>query len=96
MSKKNQRKLFKMFSVLEETRHMNQTGCGLGLTICKNIIEKLRGDIYVESEEGRGTSIMFSIPVQLEKSANRTTEEGCQFRLRAIPERPTHALAEHQ
>jgi len=41
--------LFKMFSKLSALSDMNKTGCGIGLTICKNIIERHGGEIKFES-----------------------------------------------
>ncbi|WP_342472112.1 ATP-binding protein [Metasolibacillus sp. FSL H7-0170] len=37
-------------------------GLGLGLSIAKNIVEKLNGEIYVESKVGQGTTFTFTMP----------------------------------
>jgi len=37
-------------------------GVGLGISICKGIITKLGGKIWVESEPGKGTAFYFNIP----------------------------------
>ena len=36
--------------MLKDERGMNTRGTGLGLNICKNLIEKMGGDVSVESE----------------------------------------------
>lgn len=45
-------------------------GSGLGLSICKKIINNLGGRIWVESEYGIGTSFIFSLPKELAKESN--------------------------
>lgn len=40
----------------------NFPGTGLGLSICRKIIDRLHGRIWVESEQGVGSSFYFSIP----------------------------------
>jgi signal transduction histidine kinase len=39
-------------------------GAGIGLTICREIIKRYGGDIQIQSEERKGTSVMVSFPRQ--------------------------------
>lgn len=45
-------------------------GTGLGLSICKTIIERLGGNIYVNSEIGKGTTFSFTLPYENVKKDN--------------------------
>ncbi|WP_437339328.1 ATP-binding protein [Sorangium sp. So ce394] len=42
---------------------------GLGLSICKNLVERHGGVIRVESELGRGTRVFFTLPLAVERSS---------------------------
>jgi signal transduction histidine kinase len=54
-------KLFKLFGCLEDTTHLNTQGVGLGLTICKSIIEQLGGEINIDSSYTQGAKFFFTI-----------------------------------
>lgn len=54
------KKVFEPFKRMETGRRF--AGTGLGLTICKSIVNKMGGKIWIESEEGVGTTFLFSLP----------------------------------
>ncbi|CAI2386310.1 unnamed protein product [Moneuplotes crassus] len=49
--------LFKVFGKTRSNHNRNQTGTGLGLTICKKLCEKLGGNIMLNSKEAVGTKV---------------------------------------
>lgn len=53
-------RLFKSFSQVDASTTRKYGGSGLGLAICKGIVEALGGQIWVESEAGKGSSFNFS------------------------------------
>lgn len=58
-------KLFKAFTQLDEGMTRKYQGAALGLSICKHLVGCMGGNISVESEPGRGTSIYFCLPFDL-------------------------------
>ena len=62
ISKKNLSNIFKPFYTTKNIKGKG-TGTGLGLAISKDIIRQHRGEIFVESEEGKGTIFHILLPM---------------------------------
>lgn len=54
--------LFQMNNNYSSSGTKGERGTGLGLSLCKEMLDKNNGEIWVESEPGFGTSFHFSIP----------------------------------
>jgi signal transduction histidine kinase len=57
-----QQKIFEKFKQITDLRDGKPRGTGLGLTICRRIIEYHNGAIWVESIPGEGAKFIFSLP----------------------------------
>jgi len=62
IDEKHFEKIFKMFQVLSVSEDVE--GTGVGLTVTKKIVELYGGNIWVESEIGKGSSFFFTLPKQ--------------------------------
>lgn len=56
--------IFERFRQLEQHKAIKQQGFGLGLAICKALVESHRGKIWVDSTVGQGSKFTFTIPAQ--------------------------------
>lgn len=66
ISPSDQDRLFQHFERLEQDLHFLQ-GLGLGLVVCKHLVEAQQGRIWVESEVGKGSTFYFTLPVDVTK-----------------------------
>lgn len=65
IAKARQDKLFRAYSQAERSTSRRYGGSGLGLSICKQLIELMGGSILLESAEGKGTAVSFVLHVDV-------------------------------
>lgn len=69
MSKKFLAEVFEPFTRERSTAVSNIQGTGLGMTITKKLVDLMGGEIAIESEEGHGTEITITLPMQIVENA---------------------------
>jgi PAS domain S-box-containing protein len=65
VASENLDKLFKPFSQADTSITRRFGGSGLGLLICKKLVEQMKGNIWVESELGKGTTFNFTLDLEI-------------------------------
>lgn len=77
ISSENIARIFDEFEQAETSTTRNYGGTGLGLTITRNLVKLMGGDIRITSEPGKGTTFTVSIPMDIsaEGSAGTVPEE---------------------
>jgi signal transduction histidine kinase len=64
MSEDDQKKLFQPYYRIEGRERLS--GLGLGLALCKNLVELQKGKIWVKSQKGVGSIFAFSLPIKMD------------------------------
>lgn len=62
VSTEDQQKLFDASADIHSVGSSNEKGTGIGLILCKDLVERNGGNIYVESKLGEGSNFYFSLP----------------------------------
>jgi len=88
ISKENHHVIFERFRQVETSDSRKYGGTGLGLSISKAFVELMGGDIWVESELGKGSEFHFSLPLKTIQSIsdkkNQSKTETYDFSGRTI------------
>jgi len=71
LSSSEQARIFGPFQRLENNRPDQARGAGLGLMVCRRLVEAHGGEIWVESKKGRGSTFFFSLPRRKGTDAGR-------------------------
>ena len=74
ISEEEKQKLFQEFSCLKSNMNLNPNGVGLGLFISKKIVGNLHGEIWVDSELGKGSTFSFKVPIGYENQQGEPEE----------------------
>jgi len=75
-------RLFDKFRTLDTLAASQYKGAGLGLSICKGLVEMQGGTIWVKSTYGKGTAFCFTLPAKAEAARLDYEEAGMGERLK--------------
>ena len=75
IKEENLLKAFDKFTQIENSLSRKVGGTGLGLPIAKQLIKAHKGTIWCDSEENKGSSFRFALPVTTEPADNKTIEK---------------------
>jgi signal transduction histidine kinase len=76
IAKKNRKKVFDRFVKIVDKDDYLYRGAGLGLTLAKDLVRLLGGEIWVESSLGKGSTFYFTIPYEAPETETRKETVG--------------------
>jgi signal transduction histidine kinase/CheY-like chemotaxis protein len=76
--------IFEAFTQADNSTTRRFGGTGLGLTICRRLVEMMGGRIWVDSAEGRGATFHFTVQAGIDRDA-RPAADGAAPDLRGVP-----------
>ena len=91
ISPEYQASIFEAFSQADESHSRPYEGTGLGLAICAKLVSLMNGQIWVESEEGKGA--VFHFTALLKKAAELNTTDAPGLSVEPTKEQPGPQLA---
>ena len=75
MTDEFQKCVFEPFAQEHTGSRTKFAGTGLGMSIAKNLVEKMGGSISFESEEGAGTTFVIRVPFKIDPDADKREEQ---------------------
>ncbi|MCC0704929.1 response regulator [Clostridioides sp. ES-S-0049-02] len=78
------KKIFQPFERAETSTKSRVEGTGLGMAITKNIVDMMSGQIQIESELGKGTTFIVTIPIKLQTCEEETFDYSKLYDLRSL------------
>ena len=62
MSEEELSKVLRIDAHMQKQGTEGESGTGLGILLCKEFVEKMNGVFVLESEQGKGTTAIFTLP----------------------------------
>ncbi|MEC7816499.1 MAG: ATP-binding protein [Pseudomonadota bacterium] len=93
------KRIFSPFSQADADTTRLYGGTGLGLTLCRQLVERMHGQILVESSEGVGTHFTVTMPLPVQETVETPYSQAAMASLQqigvamAIPQEHPHRLA---